>query len=264
MNEREKEPIAGSALLRAMHRPAVWLAKRIRLEIPAVACLALCKRLRLSGERRSVSPSEVVFLAIVASLTITLAVFLARGFVADVFTLTFLASGPLLVCQWLGSSIAERKRSVRKHIMNALDLLAISVEAGMDFSQAMAVITSSMPNSALREIFLEFVECMQKGLSRRECLESIADASDERSFKDMTDTLIRAERLGTGISGALRRASRMLREEEFARAERAGVVAAQKALIPLVICIMPATFIVVFGPLVTRIYYGGLEGLLGI
>jgi tight adherence protein C len=102
---------------------------------------------------------------------------------------------------------------------------------------------------------------LRMGTPRREALATLGRRSRAPSLASLCALLVQADRLGAGIGPALRATSARLRAARFARAERRGAIAAQMALIPLIVCIMPATFIVVFGPLVVRVATGGVAAL---
>lgn len=162
---------------------------------------------------------------------------------------------------WLRGVVNDRRRKIRRDLVSALESIAIVVSAGLDFSPALVHVSEKMRPSPLKELFQEYASRILEGLSRKEALLAMADLSDEKNFKNFVRTLVQSDKLGTGISVALKRSASTVREEIYAAAKRRAVAASQASLFPLVMCIMPATFLVVFGPIFTRLYYGGIEAL---
>jgi len=105
------------------------------------------------------------------------------------------------------------------------------------------------------------VGALKLGSSRAEALRRMGARVGVPFLRSLAATLVQADRLGASIGPVLRAHAERARDERLARAERAGMYAAQKALVPLVFCIMPVTFIVIFGPLVARFLTGGLNAL---
>lgn len=163
---------------------------------------------------------------------------------------------------WLRKRAARRRQAIELALPGALDWLTLSVEAGEGFLQALGRISAALPAGPLKDELCRFHADLRTGMSRRAALAALARRAGVPSLSSVVALLIQADALGTSIGPVLRVSSQRLRAERLARAERRGVAAAQKALVPLVLCIMPATFIVVFGPLVARLLTGGIEALL--
>lgn len=162
---------------------------------------------------------------------------------------------------WLGGRVRQRREAIELALPGALDWLALSVEAGQDFAQALAKVSSHLRAGPLKNELARLDSAMRMGSPRREALSAMARRANVPSLVSFCALLIQADRLGTGIGPVLRTVADRLRTERFARAERRGMAAAQKALLPLVLCIMPVTFIVVFGPLIARLVAGGFDAL---
>src|SRR5207302_11160008 len=102
---------------------------------------------------------------------------------------------------------------------------------------------------------------IQGGTTRAQSLRNFAYRINMSETSSFAALLIQADRLGASIGPVLRAQSDLLRTQRFQRAEKAGAAATQKLLFPLVLCIMPAVFIVIFGPILLNFIYG--NGLLG-
>jgi tight adherence protein C len=172
-----------------------------------------------------------------------------------------LAAGWLGLAMWLRMLCAKRKEAILISLPGALDGLALSVEAGLDFGQALGRVALRIGSGPLKEEFERLDSAMRIGVPRREALKAMSVRAGVRELSSFSTLLIQADILGTGVGPVLRTVSARLRSARLARAERKGILAAQKALLPLAFCIMPATFVVVFGPLIVRFAAGGIEGL---
>ena len=170
-------------------------------------------------------------------------------------------AGLLLPRAWLKRRAAHRREELERALPGVLDCLALSVEAGEGFAQALSRVTAGLARGPLKEELGALDADMRIGLARRDALSALGRRSGSASLSFVAAFVAQAETLGVGIAPVLRASSRRLRAERLARAEKRGAAAAQKALLPLVFCIMPATFVVVFGPLIARIATGGIESL---
>lgn len=169
------------------------------------------------------------------------------------------AAGPLA---WLRARARRRRGAIERELPGALDWLALSVEAGEGFAQALGRIAAQLAPGLLRSELSRLDAAIRMGATRREALTAMARRAQVPAVSSLVALLVQADLLGTGIGPVLRVSAERLRLERFARAERAGVVAGQKALLPLVLCIMPATFVIVFGPLAVRVATGGMAALI--
>jgi tight adherence protein C len=155
-----------------------------------------------------------------------------------------------------------RREAIERELPLALDMLTLSVEAGLDFGQALSRVASHLSGGPLSQELRQLDSAMRMGVPRATALAQLGDASASPAVSALAALLSQAERHGSGIAPALRAASARAQAARLARAERKGAVAAQMALLPLIFCIMPATFIIVFGPIAVRVATGGLTSLL--
>ncbi|MBT3182309.1 MAG: type II secretion system F family protein [Deltaproteobacteria bacterium] len=156
---------------------------------------------------------------------------------------------------------ADRKKSIEAELPYLLDMLTLSVEAGMDFVQAIIRIKDRMRVGPMKDELARFDIAVKGGLRRAEALSMISNRLEIPSITSFVSVLVQADRFGTGVGLVLRAQSRRLRSERLVRAEEMGAKASQKILLPLVFFIMPTTFIVIFGPIAIRFMTGGLGAL---
>lgn len=158
--------------------------------------------------------------------------------------------------RWVRDRVNLRQRQIVRALPQVADMLALSVEAGLDFMGALAkVVKKSRPNPLVEELGAMLRE-IQLGASRADGLRGLAWRCNVMSLSSFVAVLIQADRLGVSIGQVLRAQSDKLRTERFQQAERLGAQATQKILFPLVLCIMPAVFIIIIGPLILKYALG--------
>lgn len=153
----------------------------------------------------------------------------------------------------------QRELSVRADMPFFIDLLALSVEAGLDFFGAIQKIVDKVADkdSVLAEEFKTVLKDIKIGSSKQEALKELAARLDMPEMTSFVAVLIDAEASGASISQVLKDQSVQMRLERLLRAEKAGARASQLILLPLMMFILPAVFIMVFGPIAVRMIYGG-------
>jgi tight adherence protein C len=170
--------------------------------------------------------------------------------------LVLIGFGWIYVDIWLKDKITQRKRKIKLELPFLIDMLTLSVEAGLEFSAAVAKIVAKMDPSPLREELTVFLRQMQLGMSRREALRAMADRVNLQQMNSIVAALIQAAEMGSGIGSALRTQSEIMSGERFFEAEKKGAEASQKMLFPMVLFIIPAVMLVIIGPLIISFVYG--------
>ena len=157
---------------------------------------------------------------------------------------------------WLRGSVKRRHLSIQKALPFVLDILTLSVEAGMDFISALQRNCKSRRLDPLNEELLRMTKEIQVGSSRREALKNMAERVKQPDLKSVAFALIQADELGVSIGSILRIQSEQLRSVRFDRAERLAAQAPVKMLGPLMLCIFPAVFIILLGPILSQAMKG--------
>ncbi len=152
----------------------------------------------------------------------------------------------------------NRELSVRADLPFFIDLLALSVEAGLDFFSAIQKIVDKAQgtDSVLANELGIVLKDIKIGASKTQALKDMAERLDMNEITSFVAVLVDAESTGASISQVLKDQSVQMRLERFVRAEKAGARASQTILIPLMIFILPAVFIMVFGPVAVSFMYG--------
>ena len=167
--------------------------------------------------------------------------------------------GYLLPGMWLGRQIKARKHNIVKALPDALDLLTISVEAGLAFDLALMRVDDKWDNELSNE-FKRVLTDTRLGRARREALKEMAQRTGVDDVQTFTAAIIQAEQLGVSIGKILRIQSDQMRIRRRQRAEEAAHKAPIKMLIPMAFLIFPSLFVVILGPAVPRLMrsLGGL------
>ncbi len=155
--------------------------------------------------------------------------------------------GFLLPEFWLGGRIKARQKIILKMIPDTLDLLTISVRAGLGFDAALAKVVEKLPGPLTDEFRRALAE-VRVGKARRDALRDMVPRTNVAPLSAFIGAIIQAEQLGVSISKVLQVQSDQLRIERRQRAEEMAAKAPIKMLFPLVGCIFPSLFIVILGP----------------
>ncbi|MEI6891209.1 MAG: type II secretion system F family protein [Pontiella sp.] len=158
---------------------------------------------------------------------------------------------------WLKKSVARRHRSIERALPFVLDLLTLSVESGLDFMSGIQRIIQHREVDALGEELIRVFREIQVGRTRKEALKNMAFRVNHQDIRSISNALIQADELGTGIAHALRVQADQIRTKRFQRAEKMGNEAPVKLLFPLTAFIFPAVFIVLLGPVILQMVVSG-------
>ncbi len=141
----------------------------------------------------------------------------------------------------------DRSEQVRRALPDALDLLTISVEAGLGFDAAVQQVAQNTEGPLAEELARVLRE-MQLGQGRAAALRALADRSNVPELRAFVGAMVQADSLGIPIAQVLRVQSSEIRVKRRQRAEEKAQQVPVKMTIPLIFCILPALFIVVLGP----------------
>ena len=216
----------------------------------------VARRLMAAGLGMKLSPTG--FLALKALLAL-IGVFVGsmlgsgRGFVGLVVgaamagAIGFLGPDYVLTLKARG-----RKEKIRADLPDALDLLAVSVEAGLGFDASLAKLNENMEGPLAQEFGLTLSE-MRIGESRSEALKRMSDRVDAPELSAFTRAIIQADQLGTTLGRILRVQATDARLRRQAAAEERAMKAPIKMLFPTVLFIFPAMFLVILGPAILNV-----------
>jgi tight adherence protein C len=146
----------------------------------------------------------------------------------------------------------KRQDRIRKTLPDALDMLTISVEAGLGFDAALSQVARNTTGPLSGEFFRVLKE-MQIGKGRAEAFQDLADRTTVDELHTFVSALVQADRQGIPVAAVLREQAKEMRLKRRQHAEEIAAKVPVKILFPLVICILPAMFVVIIGPGVVQI-----------
>ncbi len=161
---------------------------------------------------------------------------------------------------WANDQVAKRHLQISRALPFNLDLLTLSVEAGLDFTAALAKVVDKGKGGPLREEMALVLKQLKMGKTREEALKSMIARVDLPALSQFVTALIQADKMGTSLGKVLRIQSTQLRIERTQRAEKLANEAPVKMLFPLIACIFPTVFMVLFGPIVFAFMFGNAAG----
>src|SRR5258706_4303369 len=148
---------------------------------------------------------------------------------------------------YLSSKASSRAGGILNQLPDALDLLTISVEAGLGFDAAIVKVTEKL-KGALTEEFKRAAGEQRIGKSRQEALRGISERVEVKELQNFISAIIQADQLGVSMSKVLRIQSEQMRQNRRQRAEEKAARAPILIMLPTVGCIFPSLFIVILAP----------------
>jgi len=148
---------------------------------------------------------------------------------------------------YLGNRASGRGTKILETLPDALDLLTISVEAGLGFDAALVKVTEKL-KGPLSEEFKRAAGEQRVGKSRQEALRGITDRVEQKELTNFISAIIQADQLGVSMSKVLRIQSEQMRQERRQRAEEKAAKAPILIMLPTIGCIFPSLFIVILAP----------------
>jgi tight adherence protein C len=150
--------------------------------------------------------------------------------------------------------VKARQKEITLALPNSLDLLCISVEAGLGFDAALSRVVEKFDN-ALSEEFAFVLNEVRLGRPRQEALEDLGHRSGVPELNAFLQALVQSDQLGVGIARVLRIQSDEMRRRRRQKAEAKAQQATLKMLFPMVGCIFPALFVILLGPAAVHLIF---------
>ncbi|HSP78895.1 MAG TPA: type II secretion system F family protein [Myxococcaceae bacterium] len=215
-----------------------------------------------AGEPQAFKPEDIMALqeiSTVIGLLMGLILFNAVG-QNLAWSLVFALFGLWYPLIWVNDQVKKRHLQISRALPYNLDLLTLSVEAGLDFTAALAKVVEKGKAGPLREELQMVLKQLKMGKTREEALKSMIIRVDLPSLTTFVTALIQADKMGTSLGKVLRIQSTQLRIDRTQRAEKLAGEAPVKMLFPLIACIFPTVFMVLFGPIVFQFMFGDVGG----
>lgn len=252
--------LASDAVPRFRERVVSPLVQRMAATVlrlnPKTTVETTAARLLAAGLANRVSPSA--FLAAKGAAALVGAIFGfalgSTGGAVGGFLLALAGTGAGFIAPevLVSTRIRSRREAVKSDLPDTLDLLAVSVEAGLGFDGAIAKVTEHMDGALAEELALVLGE-MRVGESRSEALKKLAERVPAPEVAAFVRSIIQADQLGISLGRILRVQAADSRLRRQAAAEERAMKAPIKMLFPTVLFIFPAMFLVVLGPAVLSI-----------
>jgi tight adherence protein C len=153
----------------------------------------------------------------------------------------------------LSRRVGERQKEILRTLSDTLDLLTISVEAGLSLNAAIAQVVQNVPG-VLSSEFARMLQEIQLGVPRADAFRNLAERTDVDELNAFALAMIQADVFGVSIASVLRTQAQQLRIKRRQRAEAKAQQTPVKIVFPLILCILPALFVVIVGPGAIRIW----------
>lgn len=252
------EELSGSLRTRAVSPIVRSIFSSARNVTPVGYLDKIRKKLIRAGTPEPAALDRFLVTKIICIVLIPVGVFLVLG-VADLGGLSgIVAAGLVAFALFVGPDaildrkVTERVHAVRMALPEILDLLVISVEAGLGFEQALDRVVDAVPGP-LSDEFSRMLGEMRAGSSRADALRAMEARLDVQEVRSFILTMIQADTFGVSIAQVLRNQADEMRIRRRQYAQELAQKAPVKMLIPMVFCIFPALFVVVLGPAVLDI-----------
>jgi len=196
--------------------------------------------------------SSFVIFILVIGLVIGMRMFLSEGMVGLLFIAAALMGSIALPRFFISSKIKGRQKQIQLDMPNIMDLLSVSIEAGLGFDAALYNVIQKFTGPLTEELLQVYKE-IKMGRARRDALAMLAKRNTTKELQMFVSAVIQSEQYGTPIKAVLKVQSEQLREDRRKRAQEKAMKAPVKMMIPMLIFIFPVIFIIILGPTVINV-----------
>jgi tight adherence protein C len=245
----------GSVAIRklgAMNRKFMWPGYEAKMR----------KNLIKAGDPSSYKPEDIMALQEVGAVVgLLMGLILCNGVGFNLaWSLLVLLIGMYYPVLWVNDQVKKRHLLISRALPYNLDLLTLSVEAGLDFTGALAKVVEKGKAGPLKDELSLVLKQLKMGKTREEGLKAMIVRVDLPPLTTFVTALIQADKMGTSLGKVLRIQSTQMRIDRTQRAEKLAGEAPVKMLFPLIACIFPTVFMVLFGPIVFQFMFGNVGG----
>lgn len=175
------------------------------------------------------------------------------GTLSIIVVVVFTLLGYTVPSAQISARASKRQKDIRRSLSDTMDLLTISVEAGLGFDAALAHVVRNVPG-ALSEEIARLLQEMQIGVGRADAFRNLGERTEVQELDGFVLSMIQADKFGVSIANVLRAQSKDLRQKRRQRAEEQAQKVPVKLLFPMIFMILPAMFIVIVGPGAIKIF----------
>jgi tight adherence protein C len=254
--EELAEPFADRVLVPAFG----WLASGAGRLVPSEHAQKTRHKLVLAGKSQPEDLDRFLVIQVLAVVAIPIVSYVVWRFTTlrglELWAVIFLvAMGGLLGPDAsLNRKVEDRQEQIRLKLPDVLDLLTISVEAGLGFEQALGRVVTMIPGPLAVE-FSRMLGEMRAGASRADAMTALDERTDVDDLRSFILAILQADTFGVSVGSILRSQAVEMRIQRQQRAQEKAQKAPVKMLFPMVFCIMPALFVIIAGPAVIGIYH---------
>jgi tight adherence protein C len=255
-----QDQLKTSSLDRLIFPFAAKVVSTIKRHTPLDLYRRVNRLIELAGNPPALTAERIVAFKIVGGIVgVVVGILVApllpfTGFMVPVMSVVlFSLAGYTFPSAGLASRATKRQKEIRKALPDTMDLLTISVEAGLGFDAALAQVVKNVPGPLSEEI-ARMLQEMQIGVTRAEALRHLNDRTDVPELDGFVLSMIQADKYGVGVAKVLRAQSTELRQKRRQRAEEVAQKVPLKLLFPMIFLVLPALFIVILGPGAIQVY----------
>jgi tight adherence protein C len=255
----EAEPLLRPFRARILSPVVRGIGARVRRLFPTEADDRMRHRLELAGHPAGLTPESVVALRLTGAivlpvvLVVLMSVLGARAsLLSFLLVLAGAVAGYLAPVIWIDRVKDGRQSRIRRALPDMMDMLTISVQAGLGFDMALVKLVRNT-SGPLAEEFGRMLSEVQAGVSRRDALRHLGDRTEVPELDNFITAMVQADVFGVSVSAILHAQSLELRKKRRQLVEERAQKAPVKMVFPTIFCMLPATMLVVLGPAVIAI-----------
>ena len=232
---------------------ASWMAKNVSNTTPEKISKIIDLKLERAGRPKNLKASDLIILIVIIGTTSFIICFYILSILQLSLLKMILLTLPVsllgMYIPWFVIARIEtaRIREIKKSLPDIMDLLVVSVEAGLSFDMALMKVVEKYKGSVAQE-FQKVLKDVQLGKTRKEAFKDMLERVRVEDLSSLVNAIVQSEQLGVGLGNILRLQADLMREKRQQWVEEQAMKAPIKMLFPLVFCMFPAMFIVILGP----------------
>lgn len=234
------------------------ISKTVIKITPKEIIYSIEKKVTMAGSSAKMSVKDIINVQVMIVLGLPLAtIVLCYAFGVQLKQAAYLvaiemALGLVMPNFILSKKITARQKKIQNTLPDIIDLLTVSVEAGLGFDAALSKVVDKMPGPVADE-FDNVLQEIKVGKQKRDALRDMADRINLQDLSTFVSSIIQADQFGVSIGNVLRVQSDQMRQKRRQRAQEKAMKAPVKMVIPMVVFIFPTIFSVLLGPVVLQI-----------
>lgn len=254
----DQRALDGSAVSRVVMPGVKRIGRGIARVTPFDLAQRINRKLVLAGNPEGWDAERVVALKIIGGIgglvggLLLMALLPVSGMLKVSGVVIFCLLGYTIPSTQVNTMAGKRQRKMQKQLADVMDLLTISVEAGLGFDAALAQVVKNVPGPLAEEL-ARLLQEIQIGVSRADAFRQLGERTTVPEIEGFVLSMIQADLFGVSIANVLRAQSKELRLKRRQRAEEMAQKIPVKLLFPMIFMVLPALFIIVLGPGVIQI-----------